>query len=81
MKSLALRAERISAAPGRAVGQPRIGLYQPWTGSMDEGWSRWVLEQYGFSFTAVHPEDFKSPLGQTIDVLERQRRIGKVGGI
>ncbi len=69
VKSLALRAERTSGAPGRAVGQPRIGLYQPWTGSMDEGWSRWVLEQYGFSFTAVHPEDFKSPLGQTIDVL------------
>ena len=31
-------------------GKPRIGLYQPWTGSMDEGWTRWVLEQYGFAF-------------------------------
>jgi hypothetical protein len=36
---------------------------------MDEGWSRWVLEQYGFSFVAIHPEDFKSPLAQKIDVL------------
>ena len=42
--------------------KPRIGLYQPWTGSMDEGWSRWVLEQYGFPLVALHPEDFKSPL-------------------
>jgi len=69
VKSLALQAERTASAPGRAVRKPRIGLYQPWTGSMDEGWSRWVLEQYGFSFVLVHPEDFKSPLGEKIDVL------------
>src|SRR5439155_17068432 len=44
-------------------------LFSPWTGSMDTGWTRWVLEQYGFAFTAVRPEDFKSPLGEKIDVL------------
>jgi zinc carboxypeptidase len=27
---------------------PRVGLYKPWAASMDEGWTRWVLEQYGF---------------------------------
>ncbi len=69
VKSLALRAERTLSAPGRAIRAPKIGLYQPWTGSMDEGWTRWALEQYGFAFTLVHPEDFKSPLGGTIDVL------------
>ena len=69
VQSLSLRAERTDSAPGRAVRQPRIGLYQPWTGSMDEGWTRWVLEQYGFAFVAVHPEDFKSPLTQKVDVL------------
>jgi hypothetical protein len=69
VQSLSLQAERAESAPGRAVRQPRIGLYQPWTGSMDEGWSRWVLEQYGFTTIAVHPEDFKSPLAQKIDVL------------
>ena len=69
VQSLSLQAERTESAPGRAVRQPRIGLYQPWNGSMDEGWSRWVLEQYGFPYLAVHPEDFKSPLAQKIDVL------------
>ena len=29
---------------------------------MDEGWTRWVLEQYGFAYVTLHPEDFKSPL-------------------
>jgi hypothetical protein len=28
---------------------PRVGLYKPWAASMDEGWTRWVLEQYGFA--------------------------------
>ena len=69
VRSLSLQAERAESAPGRAVRQPRIGLYQPWNGSMDEGWSRWVLEQYGFSYVAVHPEDFKTSLGDKIDVL------------
>ena len=27
---------------------PRVGLYKPWAASMDEGWTRWILEQYGF---------------------------------
>jgi hypothetical protein len=25
---------------------------------MDEGWTRWVLEDYGFEYTVLHPQDF-----------------------
>jgi hypothetical protein len=68
--AFALQAERTSATSGAApMKKPRIGIFQPWTGSMDEGWTRWVLEQYGFPFTLIHPEDFKTPLAETIDVL------------
>lgn len=35
-------------AQARKLTAPRVGLYKPWTASMDEGWTRWVLEQYGF---------------------------------
>jgi hypothetical protein len=48
------------AAPAMApsalrIRAPRIGMYQPWAGgNMDEGWTRWVLEQYGFQSTAMH---------------------------
>jgi hypothetical protein len=72
--ALALQAER-TAAPARKSATPeivkraRIGLYQPWTGSMDEGWTRWTLEQYGFSYVAIHPEDFHAPLANKVDVL------------
>ena len=70
VKSLALQAARTNAASDAVpMRKPRIGLFEPWTASMDEGWSRWVLEQYGFTFTTIHPEDFKAALGDRIDVL------------
>src|SRR5206468_6164449 len=69
VNALALHAERTVSAPGRAINKPRLGIYEPWNGSIDAGWTRWVLEQYGFAFTLIHPEDFKSPLAEKIDVL------------
>jgi hypothetical protein len=71
VQSLALQAERAPASspPARIVKKPRIGLFQPWSGSMDEGWARWTLEQYGFSFTSVHPEDFREPFADRFDVI------------
>ena len=32
---------------------PRIGLYKPWTANIDEGWTRWVLEQFEFKYASV----------------------------
>ncbi|MDX2034790.1 MAG: M14 family metallopeptidase [Blastocatellia bacterium] len=52
VESLALRAHAPVAA-GTPVAAPRIGVYHPWSPSMDEGWSQWVLEQYKFRFTEL----------------------------
>jgi hypothetical protein len=48
----------------------RVGLYKPWVASMDEGWTRWVLEQYEFPYLNLNNEDIKegSFKGET-DVL------------
>jgi len=43
-----------------SVTRPRIALYQPWGSNMDEGWTRWVLEQYGFDYTTLHPHDVRA---------------------
>jgi hypothetical protein len=78
VKAFALQAERSSlaggaqgtqGAQGRPLKRPGIGLYQPWGSSMDAGWTRWLLEQYDFAFTVIHPEDFKTSLGTKLDVL------------
>jgi hypothetical protein len=56
VKSLALQATR-TAATGVDVKKPRIGLYNP-PSSMDSGWTRWVLEQYGIEYISILPADF-----------------------
>jgi hypothetical protein len=42
-----------AVAAGERVTSARVGLYKPWTANMDEGWTRWLLEQYGASFRSV----------------------------
>jgi hypothetical protein len=39
---------------------PRVGLYQSYSPSMDEGWTRWVLDHYEFPFTAIHNSDIQA---------------------
>lgn len=36
----------------------RIGIYQSWRSNMDEGWTRYVLDEFGVPYTTLHPEDF-----------------------
>jgi hypothetical protein len=50
---------------------PRIGVYSPWTGgNVDEGWTRWVLEQYEFTQTTIHNADVRrGGLRQNFDAI------------
>ncbi|HKF58079.1 MAG TPA: M14 family metallopeptidase [Blastocatellia bacterium] len=38
----------------------RLGLYKSWSPSMDEGWTRWVLEQFGFDYTSITDADIRA---------------------
>jgi len=47
-----------------------IAIYQRyWGGNMDEGWTRWLLEQYGYSYTIVMDKAIKEELKEKYDVL------------
>ena len=37
----------------------RLGLYQPWTANIDEGWLRWILEDYETPYTTLHDADIR----------------------
>lgn len=54
-----------------AFHAPRVAMYQPWTGgNMDEGWTRWVLEQYEFNLTSIHNADVRAgKLRQKFDAI------------
>ncbi len=32
--------------------KPRVGLYRSFMPSMDEGWTRWILEQFGWDYSS-----------------------------
>ena len=49
---------------------PRVGLYRPWTANMDEGWTRWVLEQYGVPYVTLTDSIVKAGrLRDLVDVV------------
>ncbi|MDZ4801031.1 MAG: hypothetical protein SGI92_22970, partial [Bryobacteraceae bacterium] len=51
----------LTAAPGaRKIRRPRVGVYKAYTPSMDEGWTRWILENVGFAFTSVYAKDIQA---------------------
>lgn len=43
----------------KEIKKVRIGLYKPFTASMDEGWTRLLLENFEFEFISMENKDFK----------------------
>jgi hypothetical protein len=71
VENLRLRASR---APGPSSGteipRPRVGLHRPWVPSMDEGWTRWILEQYGFDYVNLEDGEIRNgDLRSRVDVI------------
>ncbi|MEQ1932875.1 MAG: hypothetical protein ABL962_03210, partial [Fimbriimonadaceae bacterium] len=42
---------------GKMLSSPRVALWDRYGGSMESGWTRWVLEQFAFDFDVVFPPD------------------------
>jgi len=65
---LTLQATRGPA--GSAIRRPRIGLYRPYSPSIDEGWTRWLLERFGFEFASLYnPDVLTGRLRERYDVI------------
>ena len=69
VRKLNLRAQG-TGSDGRPLIPPRIGLFRPWQASMDEGWTRWLMERYGFEPVSVRNADIRAgKLTDRFDVL------------
>ncbi len=62
--------QRPSSTQALRLRPVQVGLYAPWIASMDEGWTRWVLEQNRFEVTRLRNADLSSEgWGDHVDVL------------
>jgi hypothetical protein len=70
-RDLSLRAERVSSGgAGVPAARLRIAVFKPWTASMDEGWTEWLLDQHGFRYAVIAPTDVRAgDLGSRFDVI------------
>jgi hypothetical protein len=62
----------LAARPAVALYElhtPRIGLYKSWVSNMDEGWTRWVLEQSEFPLDTLHDADIQNGNLESYDVI------------
>jgi hypothetical protein len=54
----------------KEIAAPRIGMYQSYNPSMDEGWTRWLLDDFGFAQTALVNSDVQAGnLRQRFDTI------------
>jgi hypothetical protein len=60
---LGLRVDGLTGKPPstiRPLVRARIGLYRPWGENVDEGWTRWLLEQYEFPYASVRDAQIRA---------------------
>jgi ribosomal protein S18 acetylase RimI-like enzyme len=69
VQDLALRAEWTGSNRGTVV-ESRIALYRSWRPSMDQGWSRWLLDAYDFEYSRITNGDLEAgQLRDRFDVI------------
>lgn len=62
--------------PLKQLKPGRVGIYKSWRASMDEGWTRWLLEQYAFDVDTLHDKDLVQKdlkLYQTIIIPDQEK--------
>ena len=47
---------------GEKYRKPRVAVYKPWGAFNDEGWTRWLLDTYGFAPKSLTPPEVKGQL-------------------
>jgi hypothetical protein len=63
-------ATRSGGPTWKLLRRPRIGLYKSFIPSMDEGWTRWLLEQFEFAYASVRNADIQAGnLRQRFDAI------------
>ena len=66
MRFVGLRSEPDSLA---SLTRPRVGLYKSYVASMDEGWTRWMLEDFNFDVVSLSDSDLRRGNLDSLDAI------------
>jgi hypothetical protein len=62
-------ASREQVEPAVPVRLVRAGVYQSWVPSVDEGWTRWVLDEYEFPYVVLHDADVRAGIPDSLELV------------
>lgn len=57
------------SAAKRLLRSPKVGMYKSYVPSIDEGWTRWILDEYGFDLVPLSDSDIRSGDLATLDAI------------
>jgi hypothetical protein len=63
---------RAGSSPGglTPLKSLRLGLYKPWVANMDEGWTRWIFDNWEFPYATLQDAEIRNGgLKQNYDVI------------
>src|SRR5436309_970971 len=58
--SLAIKSLAAAPADSLLTRKPRVGLYRAWVPVIDEGWTRWILENFDFAPQTLRNGDIQA---------------------
>lgn len=81
-KALGIDFKGVSANPAVEkveLKKIKVGIYKSWQANMDEGWSRWMLEQFEFDLDTLHNVDVqKGNLAQYSAIIIPSQRPSSI---
>jgi hypothetical protein len=81
-RDLAVTAQRVASLPASQAPARRVALYKAAPGNMDQGWTEWLFDSHGYSYSLIGPADLAAPdLTTKFDVVVvGSQSIGAGGG-
>ena len=72
LKNIPVKVQLVKKRPELAwqqIRMPRIGLYKSFSSAIDEGWTRWILEDYEFPYHNLYNQDIREADLSEYDVI------------
>jgi hypothetical protein len=60
--SITPETKEVIARGQKLARKPVVGIYKPWSASMDEGWTRWLLDNYAVKSKSLTPQEVQKGL-------------------